>query len=140
MTSNTSKVRRLNSSSPAPLADDTLAMGHRRSSNSSSASTVAAEPASSASGAGLDELRRRTFEVFDVIRVYTKQPGKAADRRAPFALPRGSTVGDLAARIHKDLLADLKFARVWGPSAFDGQAVHRDHVLAEGDVVEIHST
>jgi uncharacterized protein len=95
---------------------------------------------SSASGAGLDELRRRTFEVFDVIRVYTKQPGKAADRGAPFALPRGSTVGDLAARIHKDLLADLKFARVWGPSAFDGQAVHRDHVLAEGDVVEIHST
>ncbi len=89
-------------------------------------------------GAGLDLLPRRTFEAFDIIRVYTKEPGKAADRKAPYALPRGATVGDLAARIHKDVLADMRFARVWGPSAFDGQAVQREHVLAEGDVVEIH--
>lgn len=95
-------------------------------------------PVSVATGLGLDDLRRCTFELFDVIRVYTKQPGHAPDR-VPFALPRGATVGDLAARIHKDLQAALQFARVWGPSAFDGQAVRRDHVLAEGDVVEIHA-
>jgi ribosome-interacting GTPase 1 len=95
-------------------------------------------PVSVVTGSGLDTLRRQTFEAFDVIRVYTKEPGKPADRRAPFALPRGATIGDLAARIHKDLLVGLKFARVWGPSAFDGQAVQRDHVLAEGDVVELH--
>lgn len=95
-------------------------------------------PVSVATGLGLDSLRRRTFELFDVIRVRTKQPGHAADQ-VPFALPRGATVGDLAARIHKDLQAELRFARVWGTSAFDGQAVQRDHVLAEGDVVEIHS-
>jgi ribosome-interacting GTPase 1 len=96
-------------------------------------------PVSASTGAGLESLRRRTFEAFGIIRVYTKQPGKPADRSAPFALPRGATVGDLAARIHKDLLADLRFARVWGPSAFDGQTVQRDHTLAEGDVVEIHA-
>jgi ribosome-interacting GTPase 1 len=29
-------------------------------------------------------------------------------------------------------------ARLWGPSArFDGQRVGRDHVVADGDVVEI---
>lgn len=95
-------------------------------------------PVSVTTGLGLDALRRRTFELFDVIRVYTKQPGQAADR-VPFALPRGATVGDLAGRIHKELRAELQFARVWGPSAFDGQAVQRDHVLAEGDVVEIHA-
>ena len=94
---------------------------------------------SSTTGAGLDELRRRTFEAFDIIRVYTKEPGKPADRRAPFTLPSHATVGDLAARIHKDLQATIKFARVWGPSAFDGQAVQKDHTLAEGDVVEIHA-
>ena len=94
---------------------------------------------SSTTGEGLDRLRRRTFEAFDVIRVYTKEPGKPADRRAPFTLPREATVGDLAERIHKDLRATIKFARVWGPSAFEGQAVQKDHVLAEGDVVEIHA-
>jgi hypothetical protein len=93
---------------------------------------------SASTGAGLDALRRRTFDAFDVIRVYTKQPGKPADRRAPFVLPRGATVADLAMRIHHEVLEAMKFARVWGPSAFDGQVVHRDHVLAEGDVVEIH--
>jgi hypothetical protein len=92
---------------------------------------------SALTGAGLDPLRRRTFDALRIIRVYTKQPGKPADS-APFALPRGATVADLAARIHKDLLANMKFARAWGAGVFDGQTVHRDHVLADGDIVEIH--
>jgi ribosome-interacting GTPase 1 len=87
---------------------------------------------------GLDGLARRTFEAFEIMRVYTKQPGKPRDDSAPFALPFGATVGDLAERIHKDLLDTMTFARVWGASAFDGQAVQKDHVLAEGDIVEIH--
>ena len=93
---------------------------------------------SASTGRGMDDLRRKTFAALRVMRVYTKQPGKAPDRDTPFTLPIGSTVGDLAARIHKDILATMKFARIWGPSAFDGQTVQRDHVLAEGDVVEIH--
>jgi ribosome-interacting GTPase 1 len=88
---------------------------------------------------GIDELGRRTFAALDIVRVYTKQPGKSADRATPFTLPRGATVGDLAARVHKDLAASMKHARIWGPSAFEGQVVHGDHVLAEGDVVEIHT-
>ncbi len=94
---------------------------------------------SAATGAGVEALKRATFAAFDIVRVYTKEPGKPADRSAPFTLPRGATVGDLAARIHKDLAAAMTFARVWGPSAFDGATVHKDHVLAEGDVVEIHT-
>ncbi len=83
-------------------------------------------------------LGRRTFEALEIIRVYTKQPGKPPDRDKPFTLPRGATVADLALRIHKDLLASMKFARVWGSQVFDGQTVQREHVLFEGDVVEIH--
>jgi hypothetical protein len=94
---------------------------------------------SSVTGAGLDALRALTFRAFGIIRVYTKQPGKPPDRSAPFTLPHGATVGDLAERIHKDLLREMTFARVWGTSAFDGQAVQKDHVLAEGDVVELHT-
>ena len=94
---------------------------------------------SSVTGAGLDALKRRTFSALDIVRVYSKEPGKPADRGAPFTLRRGATVADLAERIHKDVLATMKFARVWGSSAFGGQAVQRDHVLADGDVAEIHT-
>jgi hypothetical protein len=93
---------------------------------------------STTTGTGLAELGKRSFEGLDIIRIYTKEPKKDPDLERPFALPRGSTVGDLARTIHKDIADGLKFARVWGPSAFDGQSVHAAHVLEEGDVVEIH--
>lgn len=54
-------------------------------------------------------------------------------------LPEGATVGQLAERVHLDLAAHLRFARLWGPGArFEGQQVDRDHVLCDGDVVELH--
>ncbi len=45
---------------------------------------------------------------------------------------------DLASKIHKDFLEELKYARVWGKQVYDGQMVQRDHVLQDGDVVELH--
>jgi hypothetical protein len=94
---------------------------------------------STVSRAGLDALAGRTFDALDIIRVYTKQPGKSVDPSGtPFTLPRGATVEDLAVRIHKDLRASMTFARAWGAGVFDGQTVHRDHVLSDGDIVEIH--
>lgn len=94
---------------------------------------------SATSGENLDTLKRRTFTALDIVRVYSKEPGKPPDRGAPFTLRRGATVADLAERIHKDVLASMKYARVWGSSAFGGQAVQRDYVLADGDVAEIHT-
>ena len=93
---------------------------------------------SAARGDGLEELRARTWSLLDRVRVYTKQPGRPPDLDEPFTLPRGATVGDLAERIHKDILAGMKFARIWGRHVFDGQTVQREHVLEEGDVLEIH--
>jgi len=90
------------------------------------------------SGRGLDVLARETFTALDVIRVYTKEPGKAADRERPFTLKRGATVSDLALIIHRDLSETFKFARIWGQEVFDGQPVKGDHVLVDGDVVELH--
>jgi hypothetical protein len=96
-------------------------------------------PVSCATGEGLDVLRRVAFEALEIVRVYTKQPGKPPDLGEPFTLPRGATIADLAERIHKDILHRLRFARIWGKGVFDGQTVQRDHVLSEGDVVEIHA-
>ena len=96
------------------------------------------EAVSAVDRSGLDALGRRTFEALGIVRVYTKQPGKPADLERPFTLDGGSTIADLARLIHKDIHEQLKFARVWGATAFDGQTVQREHVLHEGDVVELH--
>ena len=95
-------------------------------------------PVSTVQRSGLGELGRATFTALRVVRIYAKEPGKDPDRKRPFTLPHGSTVGDLARTIHNDIAAKLRFARVWGHGAFAGQSVGEAHVLADRDVVEIH--
>jgi len=86
----------------------------------------------------LDALKQTIVERLQIIRVYSKAPGKEPDRSAPFTLKRGSTVGDFAGKVHKDFAEKLKVAKIWGENVFDGQMVHRDHVLHDEDVVELH--
>jgi ribosome-interacting GTPase 1 len=73
------------------------------------------------------------------VRVYTKAPGHSRDKGRPFTLRRGQTVGDVARLVHQDLLHSLRYARIWGESGFDGQQVGHEHVLADGDIVELHA-
>jgi uncharacterized protein len=87
----------------------------------------------------LDTLRAEMFRLLDVIRVYTKTPGRRPDKAVPFVLPRGTTVQDAAAVIHKDFAERLKYARVWGARTFDGQMVQREYVLEDGDILELHA-
>jgi uncharacterized protein len=94
---------------------------------------------SAETGQGLDPLRAALFDILGVMRIYTKMPGKPVDKTAPFTVPFGSTVADLAGAVHADLEETVKNARVWGSAAFDGQTVGRDHVLKENDIVELHS-
>jgi len=93
---------------------------------------------SAQTGEGLADLMRTIFEMLDVIRIYSKEPGKPPDRHKPFVLPAGSTIGELARTIHKDLANKLKFARIWGEDVFAGQQVHSQHVLHDRDTVELH--
>ncbi len=58
--------------------------------------------------------------------------------QSPVVLPRGSTIVEMAEAIHKDFARQLKYARVWGGTKFDGQRVQRDYVVQEGDVIELH--
>jgi len=95
-------------------------------------------PVSARRGRNFDVLKESIFHALDIIRIYTKVPGKEPDLTEPFVLKQGSTLEELALKIHKDFSAKLKYARVWGAQVYDGQMVQRDHVLQDGDIVELH--
>jgi small GTP-binding protein len=91
------------------------------------------------SGTGLEEARTAIYRFLNVIRVYTKRPGKPADMESPFTCPLGSSVQQLAEIVHRDFADKLKSARIWGTGVFEGQTVTRDHILHDKDVVELHA-
>lgn len=87
----------------------------------------------------LDELRQLIFEKLDLIRIYLKEPTKDPDLDVPLIMFRDATIKDVCSKLHRDFVQKFKFARVWGKSAkFDGQKLMKQHVLFDGDVLELH--
>ncbi|MFQ5803734.1 MAG: GTPase [Candidatus Methylomirabilales bacterium] len=93
---------------------------------------------SAIAGTELPEIRHRLYDALEVLRVYTRAPGKAAEISHPVVLPRGSTLLQAAEAVHKDFAAKLKYARVWGSGKFEGQRVHREYLVQDGDIIEFH--
>jgi small GTP-binding protein len=84
----------------------------------------------------LERFRAALWELTGLIRIFLRRPG--VDEAEPQALSPGSTVVDAARTVHHELAESCAGAHVTGPSAkFDHQRVGRDHVLADGDTVEI---
>ncbi len=94
---------------------------------------------STTTGEGIDALPKYIFNYLELVRVYTRAPGKKDEKPDPFVLRRGDTVLDLARSVHQDFVETLKFARIWGEGVYDGQSVSREHVLSDGDLVELHT-
>jgi ribosome-interacting GTPase 1 len=94
-------------------------------------------PVSATTGRNLEQLKRMLFERLEIIRVYSKAPGKEPDFKEPFILKKGDTVEDFAGKVHQDFASKLKTARVWGTAVYDGQLVQRDHELSDSDIVEL---
>ncbi len=95
-------------------------------------------PISAKERMNLEELRKEIYQLLDILRVYTKVPGKEADLTEPVILKKGSRIEEVALSVHKDFAAKLRYARIWGSGKFEGQMVKRDHRLNEGDVIELH--
>jgi len=96
-------------------------------------------PFSVATGRNIDGVKRAIYGKLGIMRVYSQAPGEQAKMDLPFVLPIGSTVEMFAAKVHLDFAENMKSARVWGNSAaFDGQTVSREHILQDGDIVELN--
>jgi len=87
-------------------------------------------------------LGESLLRAMDLIRVYTKEPDSDTYSPKPFVLRRGSTVGDLARRIHSRLYEGFRYAKVWRIENFPTgvKRVGLNYVLNDGDIVEIHSS
>lgn len=86
----------------------------------------------------IEKLPKILFDMLEVIRIYTKEPGEEPTKD-PLILKKGSTVLDVARKLHSSLAENFKYARVWGKSVrYQGQKVGPSHVLEDKDIVEIH--
>ncbi|MEM3833524.1 MAG: TGS domain-containing protein [Thermoprotei archaeon] len=93
---------------------------------------------SAVNGTGLNLLGDLLIKTLKLIRVYTKEPNETKHSSRPLVLKEGSTVKDVAERIHKTFTQRLKYAKVWGKSAkYPGEKVGEDHVLLDGDIIEL---
>lgn len=85
---------------------------------------------------GIEELKEKIFNSFEIIRVFTKEPGKNKSLK-PIILKPNSTVKDVAEKILKGFSKKVKVTKIWGPSSkFGGQIVGLNHKLKDLDTVE----
>jgi ribosome-interacting GTPase 1 len=87
----------------------------------------------------LNKLTQKIFDTFPIIRIYTKEPKKAASKE-PMILKEKSTFRDAAEKILKGVSKKIKRARIWGPSSkFGGQVIGLEHVLKDKDIIEFQT-
>jgi ribosome-interacting GTPase 1 len=98
-------------------------------------------PVSCTTKTGMETLGAELFGMLDVIRVYTKEPNKKDSSMRPFTIRKGSTVFDLAKRIHSDFYKQFSYAKVWSKRLrFSPQKVGGTFTLEDRDTVELHIT
>lgn len=91
-------------------------------------------PISATEKANIDKMKEAIYRNLNIITVYLKP--KEEPHSTPLILKYPSTVGDAAAKVHTEILDNLKCAYITGPSAkFDRQRVGAEHQLKSGDII-----
>jgi len=90
---------------------------------------------------GLDWLMDSIWKDLNLVRVYTKPPGRMPDFEDPIVLTKGRyglTIESVCMQLHKSLVEDFECAFVWGTSVkHQPQRVGLQHGLEDEDVVRI---
>lgn len=93
---------------------------------------------SAKTGNGLGRLKDEIWSRLNLIRIYTKSTkGKKADK--PLTIKKGATVKGVVKEVHKTMLKNFRFARVFNKTKYSGRKVGLDYVLSDLDTVEIHA-
>ena len=88
------------------------------------------------------EVRQRIWDGLGLMRIYMKRIGKEPDMKEPLIVDTGSSVKDIADRIHRQAFGSrIEYARIWGKTAkFPGQKRGSETVLQDQDIVELHTS
>jgi small GTP-binding protein len=95
-------------------------------------------PVSAKDDVNMHQVKELIFRKLEIIRVYSKMPGKKPDLDKPFVLARGATLVECAEMVHRDFAEKLRYARLWRRDRLDGMMVKRDFPLEDRDIVELH--
>jgi uncharacterized protein len=88
---------------------------------------------------GIEELKEKIFKSFDIIRIYTRQPGKKEDK-IPVIMKPDSTLEQVAEKILHGYSKKVKYAKIWGPSSkFSGQQIGLKHIVKDKDLIEFYT-
>lgn len=89
-------------------------------------------------GEGIKQLRKAIYKTLDLIHIYTKRRGEKADLEEALVIRNGTTIGGVCERLHRELKQNFRYALVWGKSVkHPGQRVGLNHILKDGDIVQI---
>jgi ribosome-interacting GTPase 1 len=92
---------------------------------------------------GLLSLKSEIFKQLEVIRVYTKEPGKVSSPK-PIILPRDSVVEDAAKRLHNKFLKTFKYAKISQKHPRNikqliKKQVGINYILQDGDIIQFYT-
>lgn len=88
---------------------------------------------------GIEELKEKIFKSFDIMRIYTRHPGKKEDD-FPVILKPGSNLEQVAEKVLHGFSKRVKYAKVWGPSSkFAGQKIGLKHIVKDKDIIEFYT-
>lgn len=95
-------------------------------------------PVSVEANENLDGMSWAFYEHLDILRVYTKIPGKKRENK-PIVLPEGSVVEDAARKIHKELFVERFRSAVIirENDKIKRRTVGLNYPLEEGDVLQL---
>ncbi|MHA2056525.1 MAG: GTPase [Candidatus Thorarchaeota archaeon] len=95
-------------------------------------------PISAEKGENLDGMSWSFYEHLDILRVYTKIPGKKREDK-PIVLPEGAIVEDAARKVHKELFVERFRAAVIlrANDKIKRRTVGLNYPLLDGDVLQL---
>ena len=96
-----------------------------------------------------EELKKEIFDLLEIVRIYSKKPGKEPDFNQPFIAKRKTKLIELASEISQDLASSFKYAKLFTPfrdKSLTGfkkdskkpKIVGKDYLLKDQDIIEIH--